>query len=121
MQFIKNTAKSYLFFIIILPLAVLIYTFIIYFFFQNITKNALNISTFLLLLFVFFLYGIINGIINKKKGLISATSASLILYIFIILINIIVKSFDTSLLIKAICCSLLAGVGGLIGVNLKKK
>ena len=121
MQFIKNTAKSYLFFLIITSISSIIYTSIIYFSNTQISSSTLNILSFFVSIIIFFILGIYISRIFKEKGLMNSFMVSLILMLFILLFKIITKSFNVSWVIKSISCLLTSSIGGIIGINFKRK
>lgn len=121
MQFIKNTAKSYLFFLIITSISSIIYTSIIYFSNTQISSSTLNILSFFVSIIIFFILGIYISRIFKEKGLMNSFMVSLILILFILLFKIITKSFNVSWVIKSISCLLTSSIGGIIGINFKRK
>ncbi len=121
MQFIKNTAKSYLFFLIITSISSIIYTSIIYFSNIQISSYTLKILSFFVSITIFFILGIYISRIFKEKGLMNSFMVSLILLLFILLFKIITKSFNVSWVIKSICCLLTSSIGGIIGINFKRK
>jgi putative membrane protein (TIGR04086 family) len=121
MQFIKNTAKSYLFFLIITSISSIIYTSIIYFSNTQISSSTLNILSFFVSIIIFFILGIYISRIFKEKGLMNSFMVSLILLLFILLFKIITKSFNVSWVIKSISCLLTSSIGGIIGINFKRK
>lgn len=121
MQFIKNTAKSYLFFLIIIGVSSLIYTSIIYFSNTSISNETLNLISFFVTIFIFFILGIYISHIFKEKGLMNSLIVTLILLLLILLFKLLTKSFDSSFIIKAICCLFTSAIGGIIGVNFKRK
>lgn len=121
MQFIKNTAKSYLFFLIITSISSIIYTSIIYFSNTKISSSTLNILSFFVSIIIFFILGIYISRIFKEKGLMNSFMVSLILILFILLFKIITKSFNVSWVIKSISCLLTSSIGGIIGINFKRK
>ena len=121
MQFIKNTAKSYLFFLIITSISSIIYTSIIYFSNTQISSSTLNILSFFVSIIIFFILGIYISRIFKEKGLMNSFMVSLILLLFILLFKIITKSFNVSWVIKSISCLLTSSIGGIIAINFKRK
>lgn len=121
MHYIKNTVKAYLCFLIMIPIITIIYTLIIYFLHPNINQSTLSIISLFVIIFIFFIFGIIVGLCNQKKGLLCGAVSTLILFGLIVFINLICHSFDFRLLIKALLATFTAGLGGLIGINLKKK
>ena len=121
MQFIKNTAKSYLFFLIITSISSIIYTSIIYFSNTKISSSTLNILSFFVSIIIFFILGIYISRIFKEKGLMNSFMVSLILILFILLFKIITKSFNVYWVIKSISCLLTSSIGGIIGINFKRK
>lgn len=121
MQFIKNTAKSYLFFLIITSISSIIYTSIIYFSNTKISSSTLNILSFFVSIIIFFILGIYISRIFKEKGLMNSFMVSLILILFILLFKIITKSFNVSWVIKSISCLLTSSIGGIIGISFKRK
>lgn len=121
MQFIKNAAKSYLFFIISISISSLIYTSIIYFTNTSITNKTLNTISLFITIFIFFILGIYISRLFKEKGLMNSLLISLILILIILVFKLITKSYTSLYLIKALCCLFTASIGGIIGVNLKRK
>ena len=121
MQFIKNTAKSYLFFLIIVGIISLIYTSIIYFSNLSFSSNTLKIISFFVSIFIFFILGIYISFLYKEKGLMNAFLTSLILLTIILLFKFFTKSFEINYLIKALACLITSSIGGILGINLKKK
>lgn len=121
MQFIKNTAKSYLFFIISICISSLIYTSIIYFSNTSISNETLNIISLFATIFIFFILGIYISRLFKEKGLMNSFIISLILILIILLFKFVTKTYNSSYLIKALCNLFSACIGGIIGINLKRK
>lgn len=121
MQFIKNTAKSYLFFLLIIGISTFIYTLILYFSNYSISNYTLKIISFFISILIFFILGIYISHIFKEKGLMNSFLVTLILLSLILLFKIITKTFETNYLIKAFSCIFCSSLGGIIGINLKKK
>ena len=121
MQFIKNTAKSFLFFLIIIGITSLIYTSIIYFTNTSLTPKTFSIISFFISIIIFFILGIYISRLFKEKGLMNSFFISLILIFIILLFKFITKTYNSSYLIKSLCSLLTASIGGIIGVNLKRK
>lgn len=121
MHYIKNTLKSYLCFFIMFSFITIIYTLIIYFLHPDINQSTLQIISLFISIFIFFIFGIIVGLFNQKKGLICGALSTLILFGIVILINLICHHFNLNLIIKAILATISAALGGLISVNFKKR
>jgi putative membrane protein (TIGR04086 family) len=121
MQFIKNTLKSYLFFLISIIITSLLYTIIIYYGNISLNSDNLKIISIIINIILFFVFGIFIGIQCKQKGLMNAFLISLTLIIIIVLIKLLTKTFNSDYLIKALCSIFSASIGGIISVNIYKK
>lgn len=124
MQYLLKKAIILLISLFILLITTLIYTLLIYN--QKIDSSTAGIyrSTFIIGAVIFFVYGLITGIIEKKKGFLSSFLSSLIIVSIIVLVKILSKeAFLPTNLIKYGVYVLTASIGGIIGVNLgfKKK
>ena len=121
MHFIKNTAKSFLFFLIIIGITSLIYTSIIYFNNTSLSNEKLNIISFFITITLFLILGIYISFLFQEKGLMNSLLISLILIFIILLFKFLTKTFDSKYLIKALCCIISSSIGGILGINFKKK
>lgn len=121
MHFLKNTAKSFIFFLIIISVTSLIYTSILYFSNKSISTTNLNLISFFISILIFFILGIYISLLYKEKGLMNAFIVSLTLLLLIILFKLITKTLISSYFIKALCNLFAASIGGIIGINLKKR
>lgn len=106
----------------ILFITSLIYTFLIY-------KEKIDISTagiyrtsFIIGAIIFFIYGLLTGITEKKKGFLSSFISTFIIIAIIIIVKLLSKqSFQPTNLIKYGVYLLTSVVGGILGVNLTSK
>ena len=98
MQFLKKAAKTYLLIILILPIILLTYTSIIYFFGNDIPANIIEIISFFVNIIIYMVVGIISGLMFKKRGLL--VGALIVLVIFFI--HLITKSINIQLIIRGI-------------------
>lgn len=121
MQFLKNTIKSYLFFLISILIASLLYTVIIYFGNVSLSNETIKLISIIINIIVFFFLGVFIGLQFKQKGLMNAFIVSLILIIIIIIIKLLTHTFNTNYLIKALCSLFSASIGGILSVNIGKK
>ena len=102
MQFLKKAAKTYLLIILILPIILLTYTSIIYFFGNDIPANIIEIISFFVNIIIYMVVGIISGLMFKKRGLLVGALIALILFLVIFFIHIITKSINIQLIIRGI-------------------
>lgn len=120
MQFLKFKLKELLYISIIFLLINLVYTFLIYFKILNLGNESLRTVTYITGLLVFLIYGLISGIIEKKKGWIAGLSSSILMLLIIFIFNLIFKNTsDFNYFIKIITYLLCGIIGGILGVNFK--
>lgn len=113
----------YLIFTFIVFLTLLIYSLILYkndnLFINN--EKELYIYTFIIGGICFFILGLLKGIFIKKNGLLEGICASAVVITIALLCNLFIKRpFQLVNITKIIVFILLSGIGGIIGVNIKK-
>ncbi|MFR7880698.1 MAG: TIGR04086 family membrane protein [Christensenellales bacterium] len=92
-------------------------------------KEKIDISTagiyrtsFIIGAIIFFIYGLLTGITEKKKGFLSSFISTFIIIAIIIIVKLLSKqSFQPTNLIKYGVYLLTSVVGGILGVNLTSK
>ena len=122
MQYLLKKSIVFLITLFILFITSLIYTFLIY-------KEKIDISTagiyrtsFIIGAIIFFIYGLLTGITEKKKGFLSIFISTFIIIAIIIIVKLLSKqSFQPTNLIKYGVYLLTSVVGGILGVNLTSK
>lgn len=125
---IKRKNKIYKFMIIYLIFTIILtlFTFIYAMLINNeiITLNLKyyrNIS-FIIGLILFFILGLISGIVAKRNGLIEGLLSSLIIIAISFLLNLILKfEIEAIYFVKIICYLIISMSGGIIGVNIVNK
>lgn len=112
-KYIKNLTFSYL---LILTLLLILTTIIVILKYNlNITSKTINIIGLIFSSLIFLLGGIINGKLNKKRGLINGLIMTSIYFMLIIILKICnIPILLSSLIIK----SIIIIIGNIIGVNL---
>ena len=101
MQYLLKKSIVFLITLFILFITSLIYTFLIY-------KEKIDISTagiyrtsFIIGAIIFFIYGLLTGITEKKKGFLSSFISTFIIIAIIIIVKLLSKqSFQPTNLIK---------------------
>lgn len=114
-NYIKSAAE-----IVIILLAYTLITTIFYYF-EIINPNTLNILNYIITLILFIYLGYKTAKRNKEKGYLSGLIISLIISILFILISIITKDFKISSLIYYITLIASSIIGGIIGVSKTEK
>lgn len=121
-NFFKAKLSVYLIFFIIVTLFATIYAILIYYNKLSSTTSSFNTYTFIIGIVLFILLGLISGIKAKKNGLIEGLTAALIIILFSLLINLIIKvPFESRNLVKIATYLTSSGAGGIIGVNINSK
>ena len=122
MNFFKNKLSVYLLFFIIVCLFAFIYALLIYYNKLSSTTKSFNTITFILGIILFLFLGLISGIKAKKNGLLEGLTAALIIILFSLLINLVIKQpFASRNLVKIASFLTSSGIGGIIGVNLTNR
>lgn len=122
MQYLLKKSIILLISLFILFITALIYTFLLYN--QKIDSSAASIyrTSFIIGTIIFFIYGILTGIIEKKHGFLSSFISSLIIITIIILVKVIAKNpLNIANFIKYGVYLLSSSIGGILGVNLFHK
>lgn len=121
-NFFKTKLTVYLIFFIIVSLFATIYAILIYYNKLSSNTSSFNTYTFIIGIVLFMLLGLTSGIKAKKNGLIEGLTAALIIILFSLLINLIIKvPFESRNLVKIATYLTSSGAGGIIGVNLNSK
>ena len=121
MNFLKHKAKSFLIFLIILALILLIYTSLLY---KEIIPNntsTINITSYIIGIVLFFILGGISGIFETSKGWLGGITSGIIPVIVICIFKLISQSLNSWLLVvKYLSYIISSMVGGMIGINFNK-
>lgn len=122
MSFLKNKAKTFLIFLFILAITLLIYTFLLYKELISSTASSLRITSFIIGIILFFILGGISGIFETSKGWLGGITSGIILVIIISIFKLCSHSLnDWSLIIKYVCYVGSSMIGGMIGINFNKE
>lgn len=112
----------YLIFTIILTIISFIYALLLQKGILFTTNPMFNRITFIVGLILFFILGLLSGIVAKKNGLVEGLLSSLIIISIVLLINLIIKiDIKPMFFIKMGSYLLCSMAGGIIGVNLVNK
>lgn len=112
----------YLIFIFIVCLSLGIYALLLYKNKASNNEKTLYIYSYIIGGVLFFILGLLKGLVIKNNGLLEGLLSGVFVMFIILLINFIInKSFTYFNLIKIVAYLVLATVGGIIGVNLRKK
>ena len=112
----------YLIFIFIVCLSLGIYALLLYKNKASNNEKTLYIYSYIIGGVLFFILGLLKGLVIKNNGLLEGLLSGVFVMFIILLTNFIInKSFTYFNLIKIVAYLVLATVGGLIGVNLRKK
>ncbi len=112
----------YLIFTIILTLFAFIYALLLHKGILYTTNPGFSNITFIFGIILFFILGLLSGIVAKKNGLIEGLLAALIIIAIVLLINLIVKiQIKPMFFIKMGSFLLSSSAGGIIGVNIVNK
>ncbi len=122
MNILKQKAVSFLISTIILSIITIVYTSLLYTGKINNDSKAIYRTTFIIGTIVFFLFGLISGMIEKKHGFLSNFISGLIVISIIILIRLLSKRVILlndwiKYAVYLISCML----GGILGVNMTFK
>lgn len=123
---VKNKIFKFLFiyltFTIILSIVSFIYAILIKKEILFISYPSFKNITFIIGIILFFILGLLSGIISKKNGLLEGFLAALIILSIALLINLIIKiQLNHMFFIKVFSFLLSSMTGGVIGVNLTNK
>ena len=113
MKTIKNYLKTLIIFILLSIFSAFILTMIR--FNTNLSLSIINIIKSILSLFIFLLTSIINGKLNKKRGLINGLIMTSIFLFCIIILKVFNYEIKISLIIIK---SIIIIIGNIIGVNI---
>lgn len=112
----------YLIFIFIVCLSLGIYALLLYKNKASNNEKTLYIYSYIIGGVLFFILGLLKGLVIKNNGLLEGLLSGVFVMFIILLTNFIInKSFTYFNLIKIVAYLVLATVGGIIGVNLRKK
>lgn len=112
---------SYILFISIICILLGIYTFLYYKNIISYDEKTLYIHTYIIGIILFFLLGLIKGLVIKNNGLLEGLLSSSFVILIILIINLFLNNHFTYFnLIKIICYIIFCSIGGIIGVNLCK-
>lgn len=112
----------YLIFIFIVCLSLGIYALLLYKNKASNNEKTLYIYSYIIGGVLFFILGLLKGLIIKNNGLLEGLLSGVFVMFIILLTNFIInKSFTYFNLIKIVAYLVLATVGGIVGVNLRKK
>lgn len=123
---IKNKIFKFLFiyliFVIILTILSFIYAILLKKEILPSSYPSFKNITFVLGLIMFFILGLISGIVSKKNGLLEGFLSSIIIIAIALLINLIIKiELKPIYFIKIFSFLLSSMSGGIIGVNIISK
>ena len=123
---IKNKIFKFLFiyliFVIILTILSFIYAILLKKEILPSSYPSFKNITFVLGLIMFFILGLISGIVSKKNGLLEGFLSSIIIIAIALLINLIIKiELEPIYFIKIFSFLLSSMSGGIIGVNIISK
>lgn len=123
---IKNKIFKFLFiyliFVIILTILSFIYAILLKKEILPSSYPSFKNITFVLGLIMFFILGLISGIVSKKNGLLEGFLSSIIIIAIALLINLIIKIELKPIYFVKIFSFLLSSMsGGIIGVNIISK
>lgn len=122
MKLLKKKAVSFLITLIILFISVLIYTLLLYNGKINTSNESIYRSTLIIGAAIFFIYGLLTGVLEKRNGFISSILSTTILLLIIIIVKFISKSTNFPMdFIKYLIYILASGLGGIVGVNIGQK
>lgn len=112
----------YIIFTIILTLLAFIYASLLNKDILSTTNPSFKNITFIIGIILFFVLGLMNGIVAKKNGLIEGLFSALIILSIVLLINLIIKIDIKPIFFLKIGSYLLSSMaGGIIGVNIINK
>jgi len=112
----------YLIFTIILTSFAFIYALLLHKGIFSTANNSFKTITFVFGIIMFFILGLLSGIVAKKNGLIEGLFSSLIILAIVLLLNLIIKiEIKPMFFIKLGSFILSSMAGGIIGVNLVNK
>lgn len=112
----------YIIFTIILTLLAFIYASLLNKDILSTTNPSFKNITFIIGIILFFVLGLMNGIVAKKNGLIEGLFSALIILSLVLLINLIIKIDIKPIFFLKIGSYLLSSMaGGIIGVNIINK
>lgn len=122
MNLLKSTLKSLLIFTIILSIITIIYTILIY---NNILikdPKQIKILAFITGIILFFIVGIVSGKKSEKNGWLRGLISGLLIYGIIIIIKSLNNNLnDYFIFIKITTYLLSSTLGGILGINFKRK
>ncbi len=122
MRYLLKKAIIFLITFFIFLITILIYTLLLYNQKIDATTASIYRTTFIIGTVIFFIYGLLTGLIERKKGFISSFISTIILILLIILVKVIAqKSFAITNLIKYGVYLLASSIGGILGVNFTSK
>lgn len=122
LKFLKKFLKAFLIYGLIILLFGLIYTILIYFNKINLEDNEIKYTSLGIGILLFFLLGIISGLMFQEKGFLTGAMLSTIFIIILVFIRIIKDdTFSLFFLIKYVLYIIFSAIGGSIMVNVKKR
>lgn len=120
MNYIKKLGISFLY--IIVPIISLIFIFSIFNYFGLISYKVFNVIRFIIFIIALLLGGFKMGENSKSRGNIEGLKLGLILSSVIFIINLINKTgFDYKYIFYYLIIIISTILGGIIGINMKKK
>ncbi len=121
----KNKAKNYF---KILIINIIISMFFLFVFSAacvvfDVKKEFMNYISFVFIGFTSFTVGFINGIRERKNGMIKGVISALPIIVILFIISILINGFDldVNMVFSALFGLLLSAVGGIISVNIRIK
>lgn len=112
----------YFLFTIILTFIAFIYAILLKNKILSSTMPAFNNITFIIGVILFFILGLLTGIVAKKNGLLEGLLSALIILSIVLLINLIIKiEIKPFFFIKIGSYLLSSMAGGIVGVNIVSK
>lgn len=122
MKYLLKKAIVFLITLFILAITSIIYTILLYNGIVNANTDTIYRTSFIIGAIIFFIYGILSGIVEQKKVLLSTLlSTSLILVIIIIIKNLSMDEFSATNYIKYAVYLVMSLLGSLISLSIKKK
>lgn len=124
MKLFKQLLKTYLYFLIIVTITILIYTLLIYNEFISTNVSTIRTTTYILGCILFCFLGFISCKGFKSKGWLKAGLTSSIILIIMIIIRLI-SNLEINILyfvkvVSYLICSMLGGIFGINIFNRKK-
>ena len=122
MKYLLKKAIVFLITLFILTLTSIIYTILLYKGIINTNSDAIYRTSFIIGAVIFFIYGILSGLLENKKVLLSTLVSTFIILIVIVIIkNLTNDIFYNTNYIKYTIYLIMSLLGSLISISIKKK